>query len=402
MRDSSYSTELDYNQWDSDPRIKETIAANINDYIFAETHFESGFGRGATRLVRTLDASISGPIVTPIDLPIVGDGVVGNADFSTNYGTIEFVGQTIYPSVMGHGIKSDIKFYEKARVGDWMHEAEQQLKEWMKRKNEKQILCALANNPTNAIFPDASGGYKTIAAGTTIKAAANAMLKTDVLNVKTLRRAILMARLGIKYDQADLSTQKTPPFLAPRLTKKTAEGIEMNLAQFVFCLSTFACEQLKRDPEWQEMQKYAGPRTKENALFTGYVGVIDNCPVIDIGSWSSVNPGAMHSAVGDDEYLANIVESNYVGDEITKPSEFAGSDCDLDFGFLLGANALFAATGKTNVYIDSIEGGRKTMIGVDKVASYAKAKIRKVNLDKLKYFANNDLAVITIFSPHNI
>lgn len=399
---SNQPTTIDYAKWRDDPQILVKLGGIVEDYIYADGLWEPMIGRANDRIIRTFSANNKSPVETLIILPSVGKGVRGNADVDTNFDHIEISAQTIYPDLVGNGFKSEVKKYEAANEVDFLKTATTQCKTFLKHKVDRAIFATLANDPTNVVLPDSAGSFKDLTAFADVKSAANTMTKADVLNVKTLRRAILMANVGMKYNAADLSKPSIMPFIQPRLTKTNVGGFNITMNSYVICLSTFAIEQLKRDPEWQDMQKHAGVRGDKNNLFTGLIGWIDNCPVVDMGSWSTFNAGMIHTAVSDDEYLESINELNY--STITKPSEFKGADCDLDFGFLLGANAIFGAgSDSTTIYVDdNADHGRKTVVSCDKLLTFAKAKIRKINTPALAQYAGNDLGVITIFSPHNI
>lgn len=40
------------------------------------------------------------------------------------------------------------------------------------------------------------------------------------------------------------------------------------------------------------------------------MGVVDNCPILDMGVWTSMNVGLLNSEVADEEFKANINTQN--------------------------------------------------------------------------------------------
>ncbi|WP_240333367.1 hypothetical protein [Helicobacter suis] len=143
-------------------------------------------------------------------------------------------------------------------------------------------------------------------------------------------------------------------------------------------------------------KKYAGVRGDKNALFSGIMGVVDNCPILDMGVWTSMNVGLLNSEVSDEEFKANINAQNV--DKLTPPSSYA-KDVPISMGALIGASALvLAGNSAINFYInESEDAGRKTICGVDRILAISKARFQTAN-NVPSVYNNSDFSVIGLFS----
>ncbi len=76
------------------------------------------------------------------------------------------------------------------------------------------------------------------------------IVKGDVLNVNAIRQAIFMARTGTKYNQ-----NKAFPIKPIRTQIKRDEQIVARVYNYVFLVDSYGASQLRKDPEWIELQK---------------------------------------------------------------------------------------------------------------------------------------------------
>ncbi|WP_240451799.1 DUF4043 family protein [Helicobacter sp. L8] len=157
----------------------------------------------------------------------------------------------------------------------------------------------------------------------------------------------------------------------------------------------FLPKQIKSDKDYQDLQKYAGVRGDKNALFSGIVGLVDNCPVLDMGVWTSVNVGLLNSEVSDSEFENHINKQNF--NTITPPSAYA-NNTPVCIGALIGASALvLAGNASINFYINETEdAGRKTICGVDRILGVSKARFSSAQ-GVSSVYDNSDFAVIGLF-----
>ncbi|WP_104686764.1 phage capsid family protein [Helicobacter felis] len=378
--------------WKSDPNVSVKIGEQIELASWKKSPFEPLTGRGSDRGVRTYLVPDNQPYRPRLKAQLSGGGVKGNTDFNANFDNLEILSQTIYPEVVGNAIKSEIKHYSAMKHIDFIKEASDSLTEWIQTKRDRALVCALSNDFTNVVVCDQANGFKTPqVANTSVQTLTKQIQAGDVMSVKAIRRAIFQARAGVKHNN-----KQAFPLKPIRSEIVSNGGVSVQNYSYIILLDSFAINQLKADKEYQEMQKFAGLRGDKNALFSGLVGMIDNCPIIDMGVWTSVNVGLLNSEVSDDEFKANINAQNC--DKLTPPS-FYTDNTPLSIGALIGASALvLAGNPAINFYINETEdAGRKTICGVDRILGISKARFTSAN-GVNPIYDNSDFAVIGLFS----
>lgn len=388
--------------WKTDPNVSVQVAREIERASWIKSQFQPLVGRGSDRAIRTYIVADNQPYRPRLKSQLSGSGVVGNSDFDSNFDNLEILSQTIYPKVVGNALKSEIKSYSAMKHIDFIKEASDSLTEWIQQKRDREIICALSNDFTNAVVAheikadDFNGYYGathlTKNAETDLKTLTAKITAKDTMNVRAIRRAIFQARSGVNFNGA----QRFP--LKPvRSEMKSENGITIQHVSYIICLDSYQINQLKADPEYQEIQKFAGLRGEKNALFSGIVGMIDNCPILDMGVWTSMNVGLLNSDVSDEEFKNNLNAQNVT--TITPPSTYRGNNTPTSIGFLLGGSAcLLAGNESVNFYISETEdAGRKTICGVDRVMGISKAKFIASNGEESPY-NGTDFSCIGLFS----
>ncbi|MFC3847892.1 DUF4043 family protein [Helicobacter baculiformis] len=382
--------QINIANWKNDPNVSVKIGEQIELASWLKSPFEPLSGRGSDRGVRTYLIEDVQPYRPRLKAQLSGSGVKGNSDFNSNFDNLEILSQTIYPEVVGNAIKSEIKLYSALKHIDFIKEASDSLTEWIQAKRDRALVCALSNDFTNVVVCDKTNGFKSTAEQD-VSVLTKKIAKDDTMNVKALRRAIFQARAGLKHD----NTQAFP--LKPiRSEMVSTGGVSVQNYSYIILLDSFAINQLKADPEYQEIQKYAGVRGDKNALFSGVVGMIDNCPILDMGVWTSMNVGLLNSEVSDSEYEAHLNKQNVT--RVTPPSFYADKH-PVSIGALIGASALvLAGNSAINFYINETEdAGRKTICGVDRILGISKAKFTSSN-GVPSVYDQSDFAVIGLFS----
>ena len=164
---------------------------------------------------------------------------------------------------------------------------------------------------------------------------------------------------------------------------------------YIIMLDSYGIQQLKKDDEWRDMQKYAGERGDKNNLFMGFVGMIDGCLVLDFGIWSEATAGLCNSEVKDADFLRFLNKENANG-KVVKPSDYKNAQ-PLSIGFLIGASALIiTGSMQPRIYTEAKDAGRKIAVGMDRVIAIAKARFGEGDSGLTKY-ENKDFATIGIF-----
>ena len=385
--------EILQNDWAKNPNVAVQIGNAIENASWRESLFESLVGTGQSRAIRTFNAPKSAPFRPRLKAALTGDGVVGNADFTTNLDNIEILSQTIYPKAYGTAVKSEIEKYQDLKNIDFIKEATDSLKDWIREKRDRFLFAALANDISNAVVCDATTGFKDTSKEKSVAAASKKIAKGDVISVKALRQAILMARTGKKYDGTHAF-----PIKPVKSTSISEGGLSFEHHSYIILLDSYQVHQLRNDPEWVAMQR-VGVRGKENNIFKGIAGSIDGCPVLDMGVWSSLQSGMINSTVSNKDFDSNIIPENH--QSIVRPSEYAGNQ-PVSIGYLIGANALvMAGANTTSFYIDkSQDAGRKILCGVDRLMAISKGRFEAHGTGILSQYANTDYAVVGIFSSY--
>lgn len=382
---------IDIAGWKDNPNVSVEIGKVIERASWRKSIFDPIMGKGSDRGIRTYKVQNNQPYRPRLKTQLTGDGVVGNADFDTNYDNLEILSQTIYPKIVGNSLKSPIQQYSDIQMIDFVKESVDSLTFWLQEKRDRNIITALSNDMTNCVVCDGINGYKDTSTETSVKTASKKIKKGDVCNVKALRRAIFMARSGINYQGKESFPIK--PIKSETITEG---GISLTHYSYIILLDTYAINQLKNDVEWVEMQKYAGVRGEKNRLFNGLIGEIDGCLVIDMGVWTKVQSGFLNSEVSDEDFYKNINAQNHT--ILTPPSTYADSQ-PVSIGALIGASAIvFAGGDTTSFYIDDAQdSGRKVVCGADKLLAISKGRF-EAESGVLNPYSNTDFACIGIFS----
>lgn len=383
--------QINIASWKENPNISVEISRVIEKASWAKSPFSVFTGRGQDRGIRTYAVKDNQPYRPRLKAQLTGDGVRGNADFDTNFDNLEILSQTIYPIVIANSIKSQIKQYSKMEMIDFVKEGVDSLTDWMADKRDRFFTTALINDLSNIVVCDSGGeGFKDSSQEKDTQSASKKIVKGDVCNVKALRRAIFMARSGLNY-----KNKEAFPIKPIRSTAHSVGGISIENHSYIIMLDTYQANQLKNDPDWINMQKI-GVRGEKNNLFTGLIGIIDECPVIDMGVWTKLQVGLINSEVSDSEFKAHINEQNFA--KLTPPSAYAGNQA-VSMGYLIGASALvMAGSDSVSFYIDDTQdAGRKIICGCDRLIAISKARFENAQ-DFLSPYSNTDFAVIGIAS----
>lgn len=377
--------------WESDPNVAVEIAREIEKTSWDESPFEPLTGKGEDRGIKVFQTDNTAPCRPRLRPKIQGAGVEGNADFETNLDSFEILTQTMYPKVVGNAIKSEISFYQNMKSIDFVKESSEALKTWIREKRDRNIITALSNDFTNVVVCDSIKHYKDTSSCLSVQEATRQVAKGDVLNVFAIRQAIFMARTGLKYNGG-----KSFPIKPIRTELRKENSIVARNYNYVLLVDSYGASQLRKDPEWVELQKM-DKRGELNNLFTGFLGVIDGCPVIELGVWSDVSVGLLNSEVSDNAFLQNINKQNCAGQNITPPSYYTGSQ-PLCMGALIGASAIvLAGNTEPKFYIGKDDLDRKTICGIDRVLSIAKGRFVSEGDTPLSLYNNTDYATIGIF-----
>ncbi|WP_120926083.1 DUF4043 family protein [Helicobacter pylori] len=371
---------INFNNISSNKNIGIEVGYEIQEASWVKSPFKSITGRGSDRGIRTYAVKNSQPYRPRLKAQLSGSGVSGNTDFEANYDKLEILSQTIYPEVFGNALPSQIRAYDEIERVDFIKEACDSLANWMNEERDKRIVASLTNDFTNYLY-------------------------TPTMSVATIRKAIFLARNGLKEDNS-----KAFPIKPIRADLVGVGNVMVQNTSYIVLLDSYQANQLKKDTEYKELRKlYAFANEDKGVLYHGLLGVIDNCPVIDAGVWNKLNVGMPNSTISESEFKryinkanANSIVSPVQLREIIKSKKTERTTSDnkeISIGCLIGASSvLLAGSETTNFYIDETkDAGRKSVVGVDCILGVSKAKYQSSDGVTTPY-DNQDFAVIGLVS----
>ncbi|OOC21716.1 structural protein [Helicobacter pylori] len=370
---------INFNNISNNPNLGIEIGREIQNASWVKSPFFSITGTGADRGVRLFSVANQQPFRPRIKAQLTGSGVSGNTDFEANYDNLEILSQTIYPDAFGNSLRSKIKAYSELERIDFIKESVDSLTTWMNEERDKRIVASLTNDFTNYIY-------------------------NKTMNVATIRKAIFHARNGLKENNA-----KAFPIKPVRASMQSVGNVLVQNTSYIIFLDSYQANQLKADSEFKELRKlYAFAGEDKGMLYSGLLGVIDNCPVIDAGVWNKLNVGMPNSTVSDSDFSRYVNKANV--DKIVTPKQLKeathkrvrnaeNENKEISIGCLIGASAvLLAGSKETRFYIDeTVDAGRKSLVGVDCLLGVSKAKYQSTDGVTTPY-DNQDFAVIGLVS----
>ncbi len=371
---------INFTNISSNKNIGIEVGFEIQEASWVKSPFKSITGRGSDRGIRTYAVKNSQPYRPRLKAQLSGSGVSGNTDFDANYDKLEILSQTIYPEVFGNALPSQIRAYDEIERVDFIKEACDSLANWMNEERDKRIVASLTNDFTNYLY-------------------------TPTMSVATIRKAIFLARNGLKEDNS-----KAFPIKPIRADLVSVGNVMVQNTSYIVLLDSYQANQLKKDTEYKELRKlYAFANEDKGVLYHGLLGVIDNCPVIDAGVWNKLNVGMPNSTISESEFKRHINKAN--ANSIVSPGQLKEiikakktektllENKEISIGCLIGASSvLLAGSETTNFYIDETkDAGRKSVVGVDCILGVSKAKYQSSDGVTTPY-DNQDFAVIGLVS----
>ncbi|MBS3015446.1 DUF4043 family protein [Helicobacter pylori] len=368
---------INFNNISNNPNLGIEVGKEIQNASWVKSPFFSITGTGADRGIRLFSVANQQPFRPRIKAQLTGSGVSGNTDFEANYDNLEILSQTIYPDAFGNSLRSKIKAYSELERIDFIKESVDSLTTWMNEERDKRIVASLTNDFTNYIY-------------------------SKTMDVATIRKAIFHARNGLKENNA-----KAFPIKPVRASAQSVGNVIVQNTSYIIFLDSYQANQLKADSEFKELRKlYAFAGEDKGMLYSGLLGVIDNCPVIDAGVWNKLNVGMPNSTVSDSDFsryvnkanVSNIVTPNQLKEKL-KQKKLAENNKEISIGCLIGASAvLLAGSKETRFYIDeTVDAGRKSLVGVDCLLGVSKAKYQSTD-GVVTPYDNQDFAVIGLVS----
>ncbi len=367
---------INFNSINTNKNIGIEVGFEIQEASWVKSPFKSITGRGSDRGIRTYALKNAQPYRPRLKAQLSGSGVSGNTDFEANYDKLEILSQTIYPEVFGNALPSQIRAYDEIERIDFIKEACDSLANWMNEERDKRIVASLTNDFTNYLY-------------------------APTMSVSTIRKAIFLARNGLKEDNS-----KAFPIKPIRADMVSVGDVVVQNTSYIIFLDSYQANQLKKDADFKELRKlYAFANEDKGVLYHGLLGVIDNCPVVDAGVWNKLNVGMPNSTISESEFKRYVNKAN--ANSIVSPGQLKEKinnnnkdrRKEISIGCLIGASSiLLAGSENTNFYIDETkDAGRKSVVGVDCILGISKAKYQSSDGVNTPY-DNQDFAVIGLIS----
>ncbi len=386
-------TGASFKDWRENKNVAISVSKKIEQVLWERSFWEPFFGQGQNRLLMSFLTGKAEPKRLRLKMPLINQGARGNADFETARDHLEIFGQSMFPEIYKLSMRSDDLLFEDIKDIDFIAEASESLTAWLIQTRDRCIHAAAANNPTNIVVCDKANGVKDVSKDEDVVTAVKKVSKGDVMSVKALRTAILMAKRGKAYSGTDILP------IRPAMANKIVEN-KHNIwheSYYIF-LDSYAAEQLKADKEWQDMQKHAAARGEANRLFTGLLGVIDGSFVFEMPVWSLAQAGMVNSTISRAEVSPYLKGFN--SGEITDPQSFKGTDTETCQSLLFGANAL-AMMGADHTALtinDKADIGTKIEVGIRKLMAVSKIRYGEMENEKFAKMQGFDIGAISIFS----
>ncbi|WP_120987498.1 DUF4043 family protein [Helicobacter pylori] len=367
---------INFNSINTNKNIGIEVGFEIQEASWVKSPFKSITGSGSDRGIRTYALKNAQPYRPRLKAQLSGSGVSGNTDFEANYDKLEILSQTIYPEVFGNALPSQIRAYDEIERIDFIKEACDSLANWMNEERDKRIVASLTNDFTNYLY-------------------------APTMSVSTIRKAIFLARNGLKEDNS-----KAFPIKPIRADMVSVGDVVVQNTSYIIFLDSYQANQLKKDADFKELRKlYAFANEDKGVLYHGLLGVIDNCPVVDAGVWNKLNVGMPNSTISESEFKRYVNKAN--ANSIVSPGQLKEKinnnnkdrRKEISIGCLIGASSiLLAGSENTNFYIDETkDAGRKSVVGVDCILGISKAKYQSSDGVNTPY-DNQDFAVIGLIS----
>lgn len=359
---------ISYNNIGQHPYVQEEIASDIEKGYWADSLFDFYTGIGNQKIIRQYLVKDVAPYTARLKGKSYGEGTRGNANISDNLDTIEWYARTLQPDVISNGYESEIDIYSATKNIDFKKECKENLIQWFADISDRMIIANLTNDLTNVVCASnaAANGYHGYNAGDDVKAMCAKVAAGDVCSVQSIRRLIFCAKNGIGLDGKDTFVIKPT-----KVDIRSLGEVQLSSKIYVLFIDSFQAEQLKSDPEWKEIQAVNTNQGLNHNFYTGYLGKIDNCWVIELPIWSKEQAGLLNTSVDNDKF------ASYVNPDasLVPLSDYAGANNHpTSIGLLVGASAcIYANSGNVRLLTQKTDFDRKTKIGGDKIIGVRKA-----------------------------
>ena len=272
--------------------------------------------------------------------------------------------------VHGNSVESgeDVKLLNQTQFINFREDAKDGLTEQETDKLDRIILSRATADCTCIV----AAGHRTDITTANITA-------TDYATVADIRDVIATAKSSKHKDGSK------KPKIKPYKTILTTDihGVQVKRKIYLMFVGEATAFNLKQDPAWAEAQQSASDIGLGSPIFTGQLGVIDDCVLLDIGTVTEDYAGIYTSA-----------DTGFDGQDFSGYAGAAGAKTEINI--LMGATAmLMPMDSGFNYYEEDYDMKRKARIGIDRQLAIQKAKfVGKKAHEIASSFHNKDFGIV--------
>jgi len=203
-----------------------------------------------------------------LGMKLSGDGVVGDAELEGQEEAMVDYDEDVAIDQLRHGVRLKGRMDEKKSAYEMRSSAKNRLKIWWAEREDKEILWKLCGrtDKTFANTPTAPAATRIVYAN---DAGATASLTADeVFDTKCIDAAKQMAKLA-----------------SPKIRPARVNGKN----HYVIILHPYQATDLRKDSVWTQAQREANVRGEKNPIFSGALGIYNDCIIHeheDIYAWA--------------------------------------------------------------------------------------------------------------------
>ena len=356
----------------TDSKEKTEHAKQIVSGAAQRDYFVQFQGKSEDNLILVVTESLkdTSQVTVNIVTDLVGEGVEGNADLSTNRDELNFLPFTFKGDVLANSIPSPIhKIMDRTSAGNWRKEKKNALVKWYRRVTMRRKFYAFSHACTNVVWGEDKANAAALAAG-------------DIMST---------AVLDVVYDRAkngytDAGGTEHPELTPYSVEEKTEHGIKVVGEYFPYFIGPKALSQLNNDPVYIEEQKAKATTTAMLSGLSGFAGVYKGLVLIEVNRDTPRRPGILRSDSAD--------YKKYTGFEAFYK---AGDDTVTEISFVLGCGA--GALGfdeQPNYDEDPTEdNGRKVVAYIESFFGFEKVRWKgETPTEQTSIYHDKDYAVI--------
>jgi len=365
-----------------DPKKRLASARDVVTAYAEDSIYNGLMGMTSNSIIKTQDERHDGVALVEIGFraPIRADGTKGNDNLGDGEETKRFY-MKVEGTVLAQPVTSKHKKITKASTAEnFREEAKEDTAEWLKWKMDGERASKLSENCTKVVATTAAGDIVYDGSG---------LAAGDVMTVAALRNGLKSAKNG--YTDAD---GKFHPKIKPYKTKrKVVDGVPATSKVFVAHLGSNSIENLRNDPEFDNLMRALSDDDKKLYPFAGAIGLFDEeLVVVDIGTWNAYDVGCVRSDTPD---WIDIHKQAVGGFDMYK----AGDDTVTEVNLILGASAGAMPFSQKPEWIEdgTVDSGRKIKMIIDVWTGFEKCKFSGKTEDEVASpYHEEDFGVLAI------